>query len=89
MPSRVFSAQFENLDPIRAFVGEVARRAGMNEQEVYNVQLAVDEACSNIIEYAYERHRQREIGNQRLRHPRSPDDCHPRPGQAVRPNQRG
>lgn len=54
MPSRVFSAQFENLDPIRAFVGEVARQAGMDEQEVYNVQLAVDEACSNIIEYAYE-----------------------------------
>lgn len=54
MPSRVFSAQFENLDPIRAFVGEVARQAGMDEREIYNVQLAVDEACSNIIEYAYE-----------------------------------
>lgn len=54
MPSRVFPAQFENLDPIRDFVGEVARQAGMDDREIYNVQLAVDEACSNIIEYAYE-----------------------------------
>jgi serine phosphatase RsbU (regulator of sigma subunit)/putative methionine-R-sulfoxide reductase with GAF domain/anti-sigma regulatory factor (Ser/Thr protein kinase) len=54
MPSRTFPAQFENLDPIRDFVGEIARQAGMDPKEIYNVQLAVDEACSNIIEYAYE-----------------------------------
>ncbi|PWH17837.1 MAG: hypothetical protein DDG60_01205 [Anaerolineae bacterium] len=54
MPSRTFSAQFENLDLIRDFVGEIARQAKMDEREIYNVQLAVDEACSNIIEYAYE-----------------------------------
>ncbi|GAB4493069.1 MAG: hypothetical protein Fur0016_20970 [Anaerolineales bacterium] len=54
MPSRTFSAQFENLDLIRDFVGEIARQAGMNSKEIYNIQLAVDEACSNIIEYAYE-----------------------------------
>jgi len=54
MPSRTFPAQFENLDPIREFVGEIARQVGMDEREIYNIQLAVDEACSNIIEYAYE-----------------------------------
>lgn len=54
MPSRTFPAQFEYLDPIRGFVGEIARQAGMDSKEIYNVQLAVDEACSNIIEYAYE-----------------------------------
>ena len=54
MPSRTFPAQFENLDPIRDFVGEIARQAGMDPKEIYNAQLAVDEACSNIIEYAYE-----------------------------------
>jgi serine phosphatase RsbU (regulator of sigma subunit)/putative methionine-R-sulfoxide reductase with GAF domain/anti-sigma regulatory factor (Ser/Thr protein kinase) len=54
MPSRIFPAQFENLDPIRAFVGEIARQAGMEDTDIYNAQLAVDEACSNIIEYAYE-----------------------------------
>ncbi len=54
MSSRTFPAQFEHLDPIRDFVGEIARQAGMDSKEIYNVQLAVDEACSNIIEYAYE-----------------------------------
>ncbi len=54
MPTQVFSAQFENLDPIRDFVAAAARQAGMDEKAVYNAQLAVDEACSNIIEHAYE-----------------------------------
>ncbi len=54
MPSRTFLAQFENLDSIRDFVGEFARKAGMDDKDTYNIQLAVDEACSNIIEYAYE-----------------------------------
>lgn len=54
MLSRTFPAQFEHLDSIRDFVGEMARQACMDPKEIYNVQLAVDEACSNIIEYAYE-----------------------------------
>ncbi len=54
MPTRLFAAQFENLDPIREFAGEVARQAGMEAKDIYNLQLAVDEACSNIIEHAYE-----------------------------------
>jgi len=31
-----------------------ARGKGMDDHDVYAIQLAVDEACSNIIEYAYE-----------------------------------
>ena len=54
MPSRTFPAQFENLDPMREFVGEFARQAGMDEKDIYNLQLATDEAASNIIEHAYE-----------------------------------
>lgn len=54
MSFRTFSAQFENLDPIRDFVGEIARQAGMDGKDIYNIQLAVDEACSNIIEHAYD-----------------------------------
>lgn len=53
MPTRVFPAQFENLDPIRDFAAEAARMYGMDEKETYNIQLAVDEAASNIIEHAY------------------------------------
>jgi len=49
-----FSADFANLAPIRAFVGEAAERAGLSGKDVYAVQLAADEACSNVIEHAYE-----------------------------------
>jgi serine phosphatase RsbU (regulator of sigma subunit)/putative methionine-R-sulfoxide reductase with GAF domain/anti-sigma regulatory factor (Ser/Thr protein kinase) len=53
MPTKIFPAQFEVLDSIREFVAESARRACMDEKDVYNVQLAADEAASNIIEHAY------------------------------------
>lgn len=49
-----FAAKFEYLDEIREFVGDVARNNGFNDKEVYNIQLATDEAASNIIEHAYE-----------------------------------
>jgi serine/threonine-protein kinase RsbW len=54
MQSVQFSAQFEYLDEIREFVGSIARGAGFDDREVYNIQLAADEAASNIIEHAYE-----------------------------------
>ena len=37
------------------FVVEAAQRAGLDEREVYHCQLAVDEACTNIIEHGYGR----------------------------------
>lgn len=49
-----FVAQFENLDEIRDFVGAIAREAGFRDRDVYNIQLATDEAASNIMEHAYE-----------------------------------
>jgi anti-sigma regulatory factor (Ser/Thr protein kinase) len=49
-----FIAKFEFLDEIREFVGDVARKNGFTDKEVYNIQLATDEAASNIIEHAYE-----------------------------------
>lgn len=54
MPTQIFPAQFEMLDAIREMAGDVARSAGFDEKDIYNVQLAVDEAASNIIEHAYE-----------------------------------
>ena len=53
MSKNVFIADFDNLDEIRAFVGESARRVGFSEKEIYSIQLAADEASSNIIEHAY------------------------------------
>lgn len=49
-----FSAKFEFLDEIREYVGEIARESGFGDKDVYNIQLATDEAASNIIEHAYE-----------------------------------
>jgi serine/threonine-protein kinase RsbW len=49
-----FAAKFELLDEIREYVGNIAREAGFNDKDVYNIQLATDEAASNIIEHAYE-----------------------------------
>ncbi|MEP0804225.1 MAG: ATP-binding protein [Chloroflexota bacterium] len=54
MKTARFAAKFEFLDEIREFVGEVARAGGFSEREIYNIQLASDEAASNIIEHAYQ-----------------------------------
>ena len=53
MQSVQFSAKFEFLDEIREFVGDIARAGGFGDKDVYNIQLAADEAASNIIEHAY------------------------------------
>jgi len=53
MRTAIFQANFANLDKIRGFVGRAAGDAGMDEREVYAVQLATDEACTNIIVHAY------------------------------------
>ena len=54
MKSVQFAAKFEYLDEIRKFVGDIARKEGFSDKDVYNIQLATDEAASNIIEHAYE-----------------------------------
>lgn len=54
MRTAVYSAGFENLDSIRDFVGQAAEEAGFSSKEVYSIQLAVDEGCSNVIEHAYQ-----------------------------------
>jgi serine/threonine-protein kinase RsbW len=53
MPNVTFPARFEFLDEIREFVADVAREGGFTEKEIYSLQLAADEAASNIIEHAY------------------------------------
>ncbi len=53
MSKLTFPAQFEYLDEIRSHVAQEARAAGFGDKAVYAVQLAADEAASNIIEHAY------------------------------------
>ena len=53
MPRLTYPARFEYLDDIRSRVAEQARAAGFDDKAVYAIQLAADEAASNIIEHAY------------------------------------
>ena len=43
----------ENLALIREFVSSAAQQAGFDEKDVAKLELAVDEACANVIEPAY------------------------------------
>ncbi len=43
----------ELLSEIRTFVSEAARMFGFNEVDVGKIELAIDEACTNIIKHAY------------------------------------
>jgi serine/threonine-protein kinase RsbW len=43
----------ENLAIIREFVVNVGGQAGLGETEISKLELAVDEACANVIEHAY------------------------------------
>ena len=53
MPTRIFPGRHDSLEQLGEYVSNQATAAGLNENEVYAVQLAVDEAASNIIDHAY------------------------------------
>jgi len=48
-----FPGRFDRLAAISEFVTHAAEVAGLDARAIYAVQVAVDEACCNIIEYAY------------------------------------
>jgi anti-sigma regulatory factor (Ser/Thr protein kinase) len=50
---KCFRAEFCILDDVREFVGQAAETCGLDSDDVYRVQMAVDEAFSNIVEHAY------------------------------------
>jgi serine/threonine-protein kinase RsbW len=53
MRTAIFPAQYKNLEDMCQFVVQAAKDAGLGESDTCAVELAVDEACSNIIEHAY------------------------------------
>jgi serine/threonine-protein kinase RsbW len=53
MRTAIFPARFDQLDAIREFVKHASDDAGLDEAGHCAVEMAVDEACSNIVEHAY------------------------------------
>jgi serine/threonine-protein kinase RsbW len=48
------TSELANLANIGIFVSERARLSGMSEKQVFQVQMAVDEACTNAMVHAYQ-----------------------------------
>jgi len=44
----------EFLEIIRDFIKKIASNVGFIEEDVYKIQLSVDEACTNVINHAYD-----------------------------------
>ena len=49
----VFPGRFDSLVRIGEFIARAARSAGLDPTATYAVEMAVDEACTNIIEHGY------------------------------------
>jgi DNA polymerase-3 subunit gamma/tau len=54
MPEQSFAAKYSSLAAIGEFVRRTAEAAHFNLYEVYEIELAVDEVCTNIIEHGYQ-----------------------------------
>lgn len=50
---KFFRGQYASLDLIREYIAQKAQEAGLSSSGIYAIELAVDEACSNIIEHSY------------------------------------
>lgn len=49
------ASKTENLEQIREFVHHLALEGGFTLDEASQIELAVDEACTNVIKHAYKR----------------------------------
>lgn len=49
----IVPGRYDKIRNICDFVGEGAREAGFGDDGIFQVQLACDEACTNIIEHTY------------------------------------
>lgn len=48
------AAELETLDKFRKFIAGLCQEHGIDEETSFDLQLATDEACTNIIQYGYE-----------------------------------
>lgn len=51
--SLTINSQFERLAEVADFIADAACACGLNEDQTHETQMAVDEACTNVIEHAY------------------------------------
>src|SRR5512144_2242959 len=51
--SLTIDSRLERLSEVGNFIEDAASRCGMDDKQIYDVQMAVDEACTNVIEHAY------------------------------------
>lgn len=51
--AKSFPGRLDQLAGIGEFVGECARRLGLGERDIFAIQMAVDEAATNIIVHGY------------------------------------
>ncbi|BCY18268.1 hypothetical protein hrd7_21170 [Leptolinea sp. HRD-7] len=70
---QTFRASFDCLSDVGTFIHKAANAAGLDDVSRYQVETAVDEACSNIIEHAYEGE---DLGNIVI-------DCESQPGMLI------
>ena len=54
MQEKVFPGTLDSLAPMRAYVAEAARAAGLDSGKTYNLCLAVDEIATNIVLHGYD-----------------------------------
>jgi serine/threonine-protein kinase RsbW len=53
METRTFPGNYKSLAKIGEFVLRAAQKAGLDGNDSYAIELAVDEGCCNIIDHAY------------------------------------
>jgi len=54
MQEKTFPGTLDSLAPVRAYVTEAGRAAGLDSARLYNLCLAVDEIATNIVLHGYE-----------------------------------
>ncbi len=47
-------SQTDNLELIRVFVSKLAEKVGFDSDDIGKIELAIDEACTNVIKHAYD-----------------------------------
>lgn len=54
-------SQTDNLELIRNFVAGIAKKVGFDDNDVNKIELAIDEACTNVIKHAYQHNEKQDI----------------------------